>query len=244
MQDSAETGQNLVAKVCCNLVHSLYSLISLLSIAGVVDSSGPLETAATQCLCDVDGRQHHLPVPYHDGGDDAHQTVPVHLQLQRRSVSFPPLSPLFNEAKSLSPVFQKLRGDQALFQKAVYLLGNVMAVGLGLYKVNSMGLLPTAQSDWLEFMEDRQVGTEICSLSVTLHFFALTIDSIWRFLMEGCPCLEEHTHHLYNYSYIPLSVITSFSLYLKSSSLFRANNKKIARGEWVTSHCRNGLGSV
>ena len=58
------------------------------------------------------------------------------------------------------PVFQKLRGDQALFQKAVYLLGNVMAVGLGLYKVNSMGLLPTAQSDWLEFMEDRQVGTE------------------------------------------------------------------------------------
>jgi hypothetical protein len=26
--DSAETGQNLVAKVCCNLVHFLYSLIS------------------------------------------------------------------------------------------------------------------------------------------------------------------------------------------------------------------------
>ena len=101
--------------------------------------------------------------------------------------------------KLLSPVFQKLRGDQALFQKAVYLLGNVMAVGLGLYKVNSMGLLPTAQSDWLEFMEDRQVGT---ALSLTLHsFFALTIDSILRFLMEGCPCPEEHTYQL---SPIPL----------------------------------------
>lgn len=59
----------------------------------------------------------------------------------------------------LMAVFQKLRGDQALFQKMVYLLGNLMAVGLGLYKVNSMGLLPTAQSDWLEFMDDREVGT-------------------------------------------------------------------------------------
>lgn len=59
----------------------------------------------------------------------------------------------------LVAVFQKLQGDQALFQKMVYLLGNVMAVGLGLYKVNSMGLLPTAQSDWLEFMDDREVRT-------------------------------------------------------------------------------------
>ena len=55
-------------------------------------------------------------------------------------------------------VFQKLRGDQALFQKGIYILGNLMGVGLGLYKINSMGLLPTAQSDWLEFMDDREVG--------------------------------------------------------------------------------------
>lgn len=62
----------------------------------------------------------------------------------------------FQSIFSYKDVFQKLRGDQALFQKMVYLLGNVMAVGLGLYKVNSMGLLPTAQSDWLEFMDDRE----------------------------------------------------------------------------------------
>ena len=71
-------------------------------------------------------------------------------------------------------MFQKLKGDQALFQKLVYLLGNVMAVGLGLYKVNSMGLLPTAPSDWLEFMDDREVE----SLSHHLHPLTLPPPSL------------------------------------------------------------------
>ena len=46
-------------------------------------------------------------------------------------------------------------------------MGNVMAVCLGLYKVNSMGLLPTAQSDWLEFMGDREVYT-LCNIIMIL----------------------------------------------------------------------------
>ncbi len=54
-------------------------------------------------------------------------------------------------------VFQKLNGDQAYLQIAVYLLANVVGLGLGLYKVNAMGLLPTSQSDWLEFMVARKV---------------------------------------------------------------------------------------
>lgn len=41
---------------------------------------------------------------------------------------------------------------------AVYLLANVVGIGLGVYKVNAMGLLPTSQSDWLEFMLVREVG--------------------------------------------------------------------------------------
>lgn len=53
---------------------------------------------------------------------------------------------------------QKLSGDQAYLQMAVYLLANVVGIGLGLYKVNAMGLLPTSQSDWLEFMEVREVS--------------------------------------------------------------------------------------
>ena len=54
-------------------------------------------------------------------------------------------------------MFKKLSGDQAYLQMAVYLLANLVGIGLGLYKVNAMGLLPTSQSDWLEFMVVREV---------------------------------------------------------------------------------------
>lgn len=54
-------------------------------------------------------------------------------------------------------VFRRLTGDQALLQKMVYVLGNLLGIALGVYKCNSMGLLPTAQSDWLEFMAAKQV---------------------------------------------------------------------------------------
>ena len=55
-------------------------------------------------------------------------------------------------------VFKKLSGDQAVLQMAVYLLANLVGIGLGVYKVNAMGLLPTSQSDWLEFMVAREVS--------------------------------------------------------------------------------------
>lgn len=51
---------------------------------GLDDSPGALEAAASQLVCAVDGWQLHLPVPHHDGGDDAHETCPGHLQLQGR----------------------------------------------------------------------------------------------------------------------------------------------------------------
>jgi len=57
---------------------------------------------------------------------------------------------------SYKDVFHKLKGDQALLQKIVYILANLVGVGLAIYKFNNMGLLPTAQSDWLEFMEARR----------------------------------------------------------------------------------------
>lgn len=58
----------------------------------------------------------------------------------------------FQTIFSCKEVFKKLSGDQAVLQMAVYLLANLVGIGLGVYKVNSMGLLPTSQSDWLEFM--------------------------------------------------------------------------------------------
>lgn len=49
--------------------------------------------------------------------------------------------------------------DHAMQQKFFYLLGNLSLVALALYKCHSMGLLPTATSDWLAFMEHKAVRT-------------------------------------------------------------------------------------
>ena len=62
-------------------------------------------------------------------------------------------------------VYNKLKGDQAIIQILVYILANLVGIGVGLYKFHNMGLLPTAQSDWLEFMEERQVGVVTLQLS-------------------------------------------------------------------------------
>ncbi|RMZ76627.1 hypothetical protein DV738_g4803, partial [Chaetothyriales sp. CBS 135597] len=39
--------------------------------------------------------------------------------------------------------------------KAVYVLMQVLLLGLGVYKVNAMGLLPTTRSDWLAWERER-----------------------------------------------------------------------------------------
>ena len=46
--------------------------------------------------------------------------------------------------------------SQMLGVKAVYILMQVALLGLGVYKVNSMGLLPTTRSDWLAWESERQ----------------------------------------------------------------------------------------
>jgi len=45
---------------------------------------------------------------------------------------------------------------QMLGVKAVYILMQCLLLGLGIYKVNSMGLLPTTRSDWLAWEYQRQ----------------------------------------------------------------------------------------
>jgi len=45
-------------------------------------------------------------------------------------------------------------------QKFVFLLCNILTLGVGLWKCRSMGLLPTGTGDWLEF-ETRGVPSEI-----------------------------------------------------------------------------------
>ena len=45
--------------------------------------------------------------------------------------------------------------SQAILQKIVWVLGNWLGIAIALYKCHSMGLLPTAPSDWLAFKEHR-----------------------------------------------------------------------------------------
>ncbi|KAK4299867.1 hypothetical protein Pmani_027889 [Petrolisthes manimaculis] len=49
--------------------------------------------------------------------------------------------------------FKTIEGNHAGLQKLIYLLGNLVNVGLALYKCHSMGILPTHASDWLAFQE-------------------------------------------------------------------------------------------
>lgn len=52
--------------------------------------------------------------------------------------------------------FATIEGNQAILQKFVYFMGNLACLALALYKCQSMGLLPTHSSDWLDFLETPQ----------------------------------------------------------------------------------------
>lgn len=47
----------------------------------------------------------------------------------------------------------KMVENSAFKQMFTYIFGNLVNIGLALYKCHSMGLLPTHPSDWLAFVE-------------------------------------------------------------------------------------------
>lgn len=55
---------------------------------------------------------------------------------------------------TIKTIFATIEGNQAAIQKFVYFLGNLASLALALYKCQSMGLLPTHSSDWLDFLEN------------------------------------------------------------------------------------------
>lgn len=55
---------------------------------------------------------------------------------------------------SIKSKFAVIEGSQAILQKLVYFIGNLACLALALYKCQSMGLLPTHSSDWLDFLEN------------------------------------------------------------------------------------------
>ena len=88
----------------------------------------------------------------------------------------------------LLSAFVSLEGehDHVILQKFFYLLGNLSLVALALYKCHSMGLLPTATSDWLAFMEHKTVSHQPLTLFLPethLRFYS-TPDNL---LVKGRP---------------------------------------------------------
>lgn len=55
---------------------------------------------------------------------------------------------------SIKSKFATIEGDQAILQRLAYFAGNLACLALALYKCQSMGLLPTHQSDWLDFIDN------------------------------------------------------------------------------------------
>ena len=55
--------------------------------------------------------------------------------------------------------FKTIEGQQAAFQKLVYIVGNLACLAMAVYKCQVMGLLPTHASDWLAFAQPQQVST-------------------------------------------------------------------------------------
>ncbi|XP_022197020.1 ER membrane protein complex subunit 4 [Nilaparvata lugens] len=54
---------------------------------------------------------------------------------------------------TMQNTFKMIEGSHSASQKFVYFLGNILNVGLALFKCQSMGLLPSHTSDWLAFVE-------------------------------------------------------------------------------------------
>ena len=97
LQDSGETMDNkLVAKV--GMIEAVqefsrgeFSLSLSLSLspppspsAWLEHSPGSLEAGASECVCSLDGWEHHLSLPHHDGRDDAGETSADAIWIQRR----------------------------------------------------------------------------------------------------------------------------------------------------------------
>uniref|UniRef100_A0A915MC94 ER membrane protein complex subunit 4 n=1 Tax=Meloidogyne javanica TaxID=6303 RepID=A0A915MC94_MELJA len=51
-------------------------------------------------------------------------------------------------------VMEQEYGSSLILHKIVFILGNLGAVALAVYKCHTMGLLPNHESDWLDFMSE------------------------------------------------------------------------------------------
>ncbi|CAI4224101.1 unnamed protein product [Auanema sp. JU1783] len=62
---------------------------------------------------------------------------------------------LFSVNETFKPLQDQNSGPMIL-QKLIFILGNIGAIVIAIYKIHTMGLLPNTPSDWLEFIPQPQ----------------------------------------------------------------------------------------
>ncbi|KAF2836039.1 DUF1077-domain-containing protein [Patellaria atrata CBS 101060] len=67
-----------------------------------------------------------------------------------------PLVSIFSLNSTFARFVTPRTSSQFLLIKAAYVATNLLALALGIYKVNKMGLLPTTRSDWLAWEGGRE----------------------------------------------------------------------------------------
>lgn len=76
-----------------------------------------------------------------------------------QSLTFPSFKNPIQAIAATNGTFARLETDgnktKMLGVKATYVLMNCLLLGLGIWKVNAMGLLPTTRSDWLAWEYER-----------------------------------------------------------------------------------------
>ena len=67
-----------------------------------------------------------------------------------------PLSGLLQTNEVFRRYETEANRDTMLAAKGCYVVMQLLALGLGVWKINQMGLLPTTRSDWLAWETERQ----------------------------------------------------------------------------------------
>lgn len=109
-------------------------------------------------------------------------------------------------------MFNRLSGEQAALQQFSYILANLLGLALAMYKCHTMGLLPTAQSDWVEFMDQQQVmHIHILCCNNTIHcYIEFGVFIWWTSLIMTSRILSLFFVYVYN---LYIDIISHYHYY-------------------------------
>lgn len=89
------------------------------------------------------------------------QIVPIMMTLMMFFVN--PMKQIVAVNVQFSPLSDKTISNDVIITKAVYIICHLLAVGVGIWKLGQMGLLPNTRSDWLAWelpsvVQERAIG--------------------------------------------------------------------------------------